>query len=96
MLCALPLPSAHPHASLLKLVGLGGGAAPLKIKTSNPGWELKALDGRKIFIDHVTKPAHYDPPGIEPGPPGPVGDAHSRYAIVSLRSGYPLHKQIRG
>ena len=71
MPCALPHPTDHPHASLRKTVGGGGGhPGAEENKTSTPGWEQQALDGRKIFIDHVTKPTHYDPPGFEPAPLG--------------------------
>ena len=46
----------------------GGGGAGLRAKRQEKG---KTLDGRKIFIDHNTKPTYFDPPpGIEPGPSG--------------------------
>ena len=63
----------------------GGGGGGLrnteKSKTSTPGCEHKALDGRKIFTDHVTKPTHYNPPGIEPAPP-PPGQRATRIATM--------------
>ena len=53
-------------------VGVGWGGLPgtEENKTTTPRWVHKALDGTKIFIDHVMKPAHYDPLGIEPAPRG--------------------------
>ena len=68
---ACNVPYLAPQTIPMRPLERRGRLGAKENKTSTPGWEHQALDGRKIFIDHVTKPTYYEPPGFKPAPPPP-------------------------